>query len=64
VVKQSRRATVAVITHVWASDVARTICDKASSWCGNRNAIEEADGVSEVTAIVHLSSKRLYASNL
>lgn len=41
--------------------VARTICDKASSWCGNRNAMKEAHGVSEVTDIVHLASKRLYA---
>lgn len=54
-----------MFAHVWAPDeitVARTICDKAaSSWCGNRNAMKEADGVSEVTDIVYLASKRLYA---
>ena len=48
-----------MITHVWALDeiiiVARTIYDKTPNWSGNRNAIEETNGVSEVTDIVHLS---------
>ena len=38
---------------------ARTISDKASSWCGNRNAINEKDGVSEVTDIAHLTTQQV-----
>jgi len=56
------KATVVMSAHVWAHNeitVARTICIKASSWCGNRNAIDEADGVSEVTGIVHHQQETL-----
>lgn len=58
-----RRTTLTVITHVWALNeiiiVARTIYDKTPDWSGNRNAIEETDGVSNVTDIVHLSMQEV-----